>query len=445
MEHAKLRTVGLVVLALVAGVALAGCMDDGEQETTDPGTDDGETSDDPPSDDPSGDGSDAGSKADSGDDPLPQTELDTPDSWPMVGFNAAHTGAYGGPGDGDPEEAWTLPAPDNAAPSAGNGFVYLPGPAEDDARPTFRALVPETGDEAWRFHAEVAQGSTVDADHVYILDETGQSYTPTALDTGTGEVAWTLQEDGFEGSIAPAILGERVFFMAQSADPSQENGTLFALDTSTGDVDWKTQAPVAGQLMTSGDQLLLGGGGFQADGELHVFDPDTGDHVSSLDTQTRTTHHTVANGTLFTASARGIAAWDLASGENRWKQGVDEMVDGPPTIHEGTVYVGGTGHDGPAKVHALDAQTGEEAWAFELDGAWVNPSPAIAHGTVYVASQADNGNEYGFYAIDADEGTEVWSLSIAAERTDGGAPTSVMFVDGMLFADVGAHWFALDV
>lgn len=444
MDGGTVRTAGLLVLALVAGVALAGCMDDGAEEPTDTG-DDAPTGNDNTSDDGAAGGGSGGSGEEEDSDPVPETELDTPDAWPMIGFDAAHIASYGGPGDGEPEEAWTLPAPDDVAPSAGQGFVYLPGPPEDDARPTFRALVPETGDEAWRFHAELAQGSAVDADHVYLLDESSQDYTPTALDAGTGEVAWTFDEDRFEASIAPAILDERAFFVAQRAGPSQENGTLYALNTSTGDVDWKTQGPLADQLMTTDDQLLVGGGGFGADGEFHVYDPATGDRVSSLDTETRSAHHSVVNGTLFTVSVRGIAAWDLASGENQWKHGVDDLVEGPPTIHEGTAYLGATGHDEPASVYAVDTQTGDEEWAFDLEGSWVNPSPTVAHGTVYVASQAENGDKYVFYAIDAEEGAEEWSLSIEAERTDGGIPTSLMFVDGMVFADVGAHWFALDV
>lgn len=443
MDEPDLRTVGLCFLVIVAGIAMAGCMDDGGQEdggvedqgpTGNEGAADGGSSD-------GGDSDDAGTDAEgSGDsDTVPETELETPSSWPMVGFTAAHINSYGGAGDGEPEKAWTLGAPLKVAPSAGNGFVYLAGPGEDDARPTFHALVPETGDEAWRYHAEVVEGTAVDADHVYLADGTGPSDTPTAVDTETGEVGWTFEKAGFVSSTAPAILGDHVFFFDQGTEFRPDNATLYAFDTSTGEVDWKEQAPRADQLMTDGENLLVASGG-----QFFVLDADAGDQVSSLDTGARQTYQSVADNTLFTVQSQGIKAWDIESGEELWKHRVEHIVEGAPAIADGVVYLGGSAQDGPSAVYALDAQTGEEEWIFEADANWVTPSPAVAHGTVYVATQSGNGDTYNISAIDAEDGTEAWSMSVEFDRQNPSPPTSIVYVDGMLFADLGAQTVAVD-
>lgn len=437
-DHTKLRTIGIAVLALVAGIALAGCMDDGGQEATDPGTDDGTTDDESPSGDGTADdgsGEETGDE-DTGSDPLPETELDTPSSWPMVGYTAAQTRSYGGPGDGDPTDAWSTLTGGASAPSVANGFVYATGPGEDDARSTFHAFVPETGDEAWRYHAAVPAGSAVDAERVYVVDGHGQDDTPTALDARTGEVVWTHEEDGFRSDAAPAVLGDRVFF--------GDGATVVALDASTGEVGWEQgtpspETPGVTQIMTDDEHVLAGSGG-----QFLVLDPATGDEVASVDTGERSGDYTVADGRLFVVGLAGTSAWDLESGEELWTYNPGQLVRDHAAVEDGILYLGGSGSQEPGQVIALDAQTGDEEWVVDADGSEVS-SPAIAHGTVYVVTQAGNGAEYVFQALHAGNGTEVWSFTFEPASVNPQPPSSPAYVDGMLFTNTGGFIVALDV
>ena len=74
------------------------------------------------------------------------------------------------------------------------------------------------------------------------------------------------------------------------------------------------------------------------------------------------------------------AAWAFETGDR---------VLSSPVVSGGTVYVGSA--DG--RLYAIDAETGQEQWAFETDGPV--GSPAVSGGTVYVGS-----NDGSLYAVE---------------------------------------------
>jgi outer membrane protein assembly factor BamB len=88
------------------------------------------------------------------------------------------------------------------------------------------------------------------------------------------------------------------------------------------------------------------------------------------------------------------------SGERRWKYGgIPSKVDTPPTVVNGTVFVGT--HSGHSSIHAIDASDGEERWrndaSLEIRGA-----PAVGNGAVYAVADA-------LYSFDENDGTQLWS------------------------------------
>jgi outer membrane protein assembly factor BamB len=74
----------------------------------------------------------------------------------------------------------------------------------------------------------------------------------------------------------------------------------------------------------------------------------------------------VADDRVFVASAEGLAAYDLASGDELWSFAPsDRPAITAPTVVDGTVYVGFSADE---SLRALDAETGEEQWSLETRG-----------------------------------------------------------------------------
>ncbi len=93
-----------------------------------------------------------------------------------------------------------------------------------------------------------------------------------------------------------------------------------------------------------------------------------------------------------------LVAWDADTGKERWRFKT-LPIESSPLLRNDTLYVGAWDH----KVHAIDARTGRQKWAFQADDQ-VNTSAAYWKGTIYIAS--DGGT---LYALDAGTGKLRWS------------------------------------
>jgi hypothetical protein len=89
----------------------------------------------------------------------------------------------------------------------------------------------------------------------------------------------------------------------------------------------------------------------------------------------------------------GATAGALAVGALPGRSGA-QQASGP------TVYVGSD------SLYAVDAATGGQEWAFTQPSCWVESSPTVADGTVYVGS----GDET-LYAVDAATGSQEWAFT----------------------------------
>jgi outer membrane protein assembly factor BamB len=73
------------------------------------------------------------------------------------------------------------------------------------------------------------------------------------------------------------------------------------------------------------------------------------------------------------------------TGEEKWRFTTGDWVESSPAVASGIVYVG----SGDKNLYAIDAVTGEEKWRFAT-GDQVDSSPAVANGIVYVGSRDKN-------------------------------------------------------
>ncbi len=105
------------------------------------------------------------------------------------------------------------------------------------------------------------------------------------------------------------------------------------------------------------------------------------------------------NGTVYITSVDGMVfALDANSGEKKWEYELEGAIAGGVVLNENTLYVA----DFASHVHALSTSTGEEQWlAVADDSTW--STPAYADGTVFFTDISGT-----IYAVDAHNGDQLW-------------------------------------
>jgi halocyanin-like protein len=137
---------------------------------------------------------------------------------------------------------------------------------------------------------------------------------------------------------------------------------------------------------------------------------------------------TVVDGTVYAGTTnRLLYAIDAETAEELWRFEVGpepertdkaEGIWSSPQVKDGRLFVGANDYT----LYALDAETGAELWRYETDK-HVQSSPTVVDGTVYVS-----GRDLGMYALDAETGAEVWTEEIGIS----GASPAV--VDGSVYS-----------
>ncbi len=90
----------------------------------------------------------------------------------------------------------------------------------------------------------------------------------------------------------------------------------------------------------------------------------------------------------------------------KWKFRTGGQVISSPAVADGTIYVAST--DG--NLYAVDLESGSQKWKLEL-GVRSTASPAVDHGTVYMGTYSGR-----FYAVDAATGKLKWKFQTQGER-----------------------------
>jgi len=243
-----------------------------------------------------------------------------------------------------------------------------------------------------------------------------------AFDTGSQEVRWDFETKGSVRS-AVVITGEK-------AIAASDDGFLYAVDLKEGKEMWRfglgsggrarvlpaTTPPYEYDYMHS-SPIVADGTVYigSMDGNLYAVEADTGKEQWRFQTGAKVRSTPVMDsGTLFCASWDGhLYALDAGDGELRWKFDTGGAVQGAVAAGDGKVVVGSRS----AKIIVVNAVSGEVEWAHShKDGSWVESSPVIREGVVYIGSS----DALKLFAFDLATGEELWQF-----KTDGwswGAP-----------------------
>ncbi|QSW99374.1 PQQ-binding-like beta-propeller repeat protein [Haloterrigena alkaliphila] len=250
-----------------------------------------------------------------------------------------------------------------------------------------------------------------------IVDETlyvsGTSGRIKAFDLETEEVLWEAERSG-----PPTVYDGTVY------GPT-ENRSVYGYDGDTGD-RWKSDAVDSISGLGLLRPLPTDRGIIVASREsIWNFDPETGAYNEVLEISDpgrgTTNWPAIDDETLYIGHWSELHAVNLETSEIKWtfepKDG-GGLVDSNPAVADGLVYL--ASYDG--KLHAIDADTGEEEWAVDTV-ANVEASPAVAEGIVYL------GERDQVLAVDAASGDLEWQETDAVA----GEPEDIVVADGVAY------------
>jgi outer membrane protein assembly factor BamB len=321
--------------------------------------------------------------------------------WPVSRGNPTMTGAA--PPNPDPfpdhlEEKWTFKCGDTieGAPAIVNGVVYV-----SSLDKHLYALDLATGKQKWKVKLSYMKASpSVKGDRVYVGDLDGTFH---CLKTADGSKVWDFQTDG-EIMAGCNFHGDNVLIGSHDA-------TLYCLDRNGKKVwDVKTDGPVNGSAAVIGDVTFVAG----CDSVLHVLDAKTGKEqfAVELEGQAAATAAIAGDRAFVGTMANTVVAVDLKKKQRAWKFEAPRRQQpfyASAAVQHGIVVAGSR----DKKVYGLDANTGEQKWAFETDGQ-VDSSPVVVGDRVYVGSLSNDGL---FYVLDLKTGKKLQVIDLDSAVT----------------------------
>ena len=250
--------------------------------------------------------------------------------------------------------------------------------------------------------------SPVAVDGVVYIGSTGGVLN--AVDAATGAIKWTfatgapIHGDALVVADAVFVASDRALHKLARADGKPQ--WRYALGDATPrvlphpsvyDWDWQGAAPVFAD-----DTVYLGAG----DGRFHAVDAGTGNARWTFATQGRIRNAAAIDGDRVVVGSADhfVYALDRRTGTQRWRFDTKAEVDATPLVHGGKVYVG---NRGPG-LHALDAASGEQAWRLYFWGSWVESTPVVVDGTLYIGAS----DLRRVSAIDPATGRVLWRADV---------------------------------
>jgi len=152
------------------------------------------------------------------------------------------------------------------------------------------------------------------------------------------------------------------------------------------------------------------------DGNLYAFDARSGTKKWSAATGGAiSSSPAVANGVVYVGSTdTHLWAFDAKTGAVRWAFFTGGPITSSPSVVNGVVYVGST----EGNLYSFDAATGKRRWTSGTFGPIDFSSPAVANGTVFVASNDALSSDGTLYAFDATTGSLKWTAPLTIKCPD---------------------------
>jgi outer membrane protein assembly factor BamB len=276
--------------------------------------------------------------------------------------------------------------------------LFYPDDAGDSTTSVI-ALDTETGDRLWQQPVnDEWVDETLSGDLVVAPDDSGRSVT--ARSPRTGAKLWTAQLPA-KHYCAFATAGEGLYLDCHPDTETPKNTLLLELDRADGSTRRLTVPQDAGLLGTLDGRLLFlemprdGEGNMQVGQDapyarIRLMDPDTGASSTTNLAEQYTGQVTLADGTLWFATASGqVTAVSARTGKPLWQTPTSLEQPGLVT-HDprtGAVYLASAS----GRVGALDARKGTLLWetlpqAARIESDWSATGVLLHEGALVVAT-----------------------------------------------------------
>jgi len=317
-----------------------------------------------------------------------------------------------------PAPRWTYRAagPLWASPVVAGGVAYI-----GDAAGTFHAVEVATGKPRWTHAAGGAMYGTaaVTKTLVYVVADPG---TLLALDRKTGREIWKVAlgtaetprvlpgKNAFEWdylAAVPLVHGDALY--AGAAD-----SVFRALDPRTGRERWRfaTHGKIRGGAAADDRRIYFG----SLDGFVYALDRASGALAWKFDTGSPVTYGPlIANGRVVigTRDRSTLFALDAGDGKPAWSSfWWMSWIESTPALVDGVLYVGSSDSQ---RVRALDPATGAARWVRHVGG-WTWGTPLVSGDLVYYgtvgAAEYFVPQRASLGALDRATGVPVWKTDI---------------------------------
>ena len=334
-----------------------------------------------------------------------------------------------------------------ASPAVADGVAYV-----GTTGGVFHAVKTADGSFAWTFSAgrAILGAARLDGDALYFTCDNGYLYK---LERATGKEVWRYD---LGDERVPRILPHPAVFDWDWHAPrplvaggmvfvGSGDGSFHAVDAASGTRRWRatTGGKVRGGAALAGDRVIVG----SADHFLYAFDRASGRELWKHDTEAAIEDEPLAIGDRVFVGNRGIGmmALSVETGEQLWRTTFwGSWLESTPALVDGVLYVGSSDL---GRVSALDPATGRVLWRSDAYG-WTFGTPLVAGDRIYAG--AAGGTPYfirhvaGFLRLDratgkvvarwplADSGGHQWG--IAGSLALAGDTVVATTIDGSIYA-----------